>query len=237
LEEFLNARNPLQGCAALHYAAQRDPDMPPKHFSKLLEALLTAGANVNEEVSAGAVLGATALYLAAAGGDAESIGTLLAYGADPDITLAAAAGGYSPLAAAVDRGHVEAVRALVSREPGGKRITQGQGQGQGQGGLAPAVADPNLGGGKGWSQSPLLLAVIKGHSAIVGTLLDAGADCTLQIAVGKKSDPPGAAPAPESLAALAGRRRDFDVLQVLGSHAACQGDLRLQEHGDKGEEL
>jgi len=83
---------------------------------------------------------------------------------------------------------------------------------------AGRAADPDVGARtSSLHQSPLLLAVARGHAAAVAALLDAGANCAVLVATSR--DP---AATPDNLLDIARARRDHDTLQLLMAHAdAC----------------
>ena len=110
----------------------------------------------------------------------------------------------TPLLMAVDRGHVEAVKMLLQpaaqvpkllRVPYTPRAAAVEvdvgatGDAQKSAGAAGAGADPDKGApGSGLAQSPLLLAVARGHSAVARALLDAGAACNILVATGRRPE-------------------------------------------------
>ncbi len=111
----------------------------------IAQALITAGANVNATTLP---TRQSALHYAAAKGDAELIGTLLAAKADP--MLQAANGAYA-LHDAIWNRHQEAVRALL-----------------------PAYAAVNFNPKGGPHGSPLAMAIHYGRTEIVRAFLEAG---------------------------------------------------------------
>lgn len=198
MRDFVRKKNEVHGCAALHYAVQRAPN---SKSSDLILQLLEVGADVNATVSAGIFWGASSIYLAAASGNDVAIKILLNNGADPNIPLNISVGGYTPLIAAIDRDHADAVKALLEPK------------------IDVIMTEPNLGVGTSWTQSPLLYAVYKGNSIIVDYLLTAGADCNIKIAIGRRGS--DVTLSTESLLDLSRRRRHYDVMQVLKNHKAC----------------
>lgn len=200
LKEFLDKINVVEGCSALHYAVQKDISN-----TQLVKFLLANGADVNTAIAKGQVVGATPLYIAAANGETDLTVLLLKSGANANFPLDEAVGGYTPLIAAIDRGHTNVVKELLMKREG----------------MSGVAAEPNLGSGRGWTQSPLLLAVKKGYSSMVNLLLSAGANCKVQISLAQKTESGGFENSLESLTDLARRLRLYDVLQILSNHEAC----------------
>ena len=213
---LVNQPDGQDGCTALHIACLSNlAGNREKGRLLVVELLLRAGADVNATIappsspestrSADSLRGATPLYLAAASHPSLSITpslihALLAAGADPNHSLHHTAGGHTPLLAAIDRRNPSAVEALLF--PPSTATTQ--------------AADPNKGSTRQMSssQSPLLLAVLRGEATIVDLLLRAGADCNLAVATSTTATP-------LSLIGFAKARRDYDVLQVLTAYRAC----------------
>ena len=176
--------------------------------SDAVAVLLGFGADANVEMDGDAAACATPLHFAAQGGSAEAVGALLLAGARADPVLCAAereAPLPTPLLMAVDRGHVEAVKMLLRpaaqvpkllRVPYTPRAAAvdvdvgATGDVQKVAGAASgAGADPDKGApGSGLAQSPLLLAVARGHSAVARALLDAGAACNILVATGRRPE-------------------------------------------------
>ena len=114
----------------------------------LARVLLSAGANVGAGTRIGHY---TPLHVAAQAGAGEVVEILLGEGADPEVPITAG-GGAHPLHLAGASGDVRAVAALVA---------------------AGADVDATE---ESWGQTPLIFAASKGRTAVVRTLLEAGAD-------------------------------------------------------------
>lgn len=128
----------------LHYAAY-------KNHVEMVQALLTAGADVN---ATSQQLHITPLYIAARDGHTETVSVLLKAGAKPNI---AKADNITPLYAASERGHLDAVKQLINA------------------GANPNTQTIRIGA------SPLYAACwFNGHLDIVQQLLDAGANPNAQ---------------------------------------------------------
>jgi ankyrin repeat protein len=207
---LLNRPSGDRGFSALHYAAANGAQAATSSRGAALARLLVAaGADINSRVTLGRFTGATALYIAASIGSEELTGILLENGADPDISLSADAGGYNALIAAIDKGFVGVAAALLGEQQpnSASAITSRR------------YADPNKGavGSASYTQSPLLLAVVKGLAAIVSSLLSAGADCSVSVVVPKR----GIA-TPVTLLEFARIKRDYSVMQILSNSPGCE---------------
>jgi hypothetical protein len=89
-------------------------------------------------------------------------------------------------------------------------------------------SDPNKGiPNGGLSQSPILLAVIRGQSGIVKLLLEAHARCNLIVATQGSDSQHG-----ETLVVTARERRDYDTLQVLLSFKQCDPAI-IRKNGEE----
>ncbi|CAM9461812.1 unnamed protein product, partial [Ectocarpus fasciculatus] len=110
--QYVNKKSIAGGFSPFLYAVQRERNS--LNFIDLISRLLRNGADVNARVSEGAVAGATALYIAATNGDSDLVKLLIEGGADPNIPLEISRGGFTPLLAAIDRGFVDTVRALLT---------------------------------------------------------------------------------------------------------------------------
>jgi hypothetical protein len=87
-------------------------------------------------------------------------------------------------------------------------------------------SDPNKGiPNGGLSQSPILLAVIRGQSGIVKLLLEAHAHCNVIVATQADDSQYG-----ETLVEIGRKRRDYDTSQVLLSFEQCDPAI-IRIHG------
>ena len=229
------ARSGADGQTPLHLAVGGDP--------RMIDALVKAGADVGATTTSGAAAtalhlaaksgngaavlallkggaavdapcgadmhGATALYVAASTAGAFSAAVaLLDAGADPDAALDGPSRD-TPLLAAVNRGDAPLVRALLSAE------TEPP---------AAGPADPDLGSAaSSLHQSPILLAVVRGHADVAAALLDAGCNCGVLVATSRDPAKP-----PDNLLDIARARRDFDMLTLLAARGDdC--DVRMED--------
>lgn len=209
------------GMTCLHQMASC-VSLPTHKCLSIMKILVREDVDVNITVPNGPLQGATPLYLASSQGHMDIVNYLLSQRADPNIPLDFTIGGFTPLLSAIDRGHSKVVQALLLLDS--STVSRYYMQ-----------ADPNMGSaqGQGFSQSPLLFAVIKGKSKIVKYLLDSGANCNVMIQTGKKSnskDTPGTSTSNDavnqvmtniSLLDLARERRWYDMVQTLSHHPQC----------------
>eukprot|EP01041_Mallomonas_annulata_P000155 gene155-259_t len=153
---------------------------------------------------------ASSLYLAVQSGSVATVRLVMDAGIDPDIELSPPTRA-TPLLKAIETGNVDVVRTLLEGVGTSSNAKRRHVEGQGEG-----AADPDKGVvGAGLSQSPLLLATVRRKPMIVRALLDAGANCGVEIGVGGSTD------TMMTLLDIAKRNRDFDTMQILASHPAC----------------
>ncbi|KAH8076983.1 hypothetical protein JL720_10284 [Aureococcus anophagefferens] len=227
------ARSGADGQTPLHLAVGGDP--------KLIDALVKAGADAGRDGGrrpargaaprgeerqrrgrAGSAQGRRGRRRALRRGHARRDGALrrrvggafgaavalLDAGADPDAALDGPSRD-TPLLAAVNRGDAPLVRALLSAE------TEPP---------AAGPADPDLGSAaSSLHQSPILLAVVRGHADVAAALLDAGCNCGVLVATSRDPAKP-----PDNLLDIARARRDFDMLNLLAARGDdC--DVRMED--------
>lgn len=125
------------------------------------EALSYQGLSLNES-----------LILAASHGDAKEVVEALTAGADPE---AANRAGVTPLLAAAYGGNVDAVKAIVGRGANVNRVPVGFRAWTWTGAMIPS-SEQALAKAASLSDTALILAAQMGHEAVVGYLLDHGAD-------------------------------------------------------------
>ncbi|KAH8052213.1 hypothetical protein JL722_10313 [Aureococcus anophagefferens] len=89
---------------------------------------------------------------------------------------------------------------------------------------AAGPADPDLGSAaSSLHQSPILLAVVRGHADVAAALLDAGCNCGVLVATSRDPAKP-----PDNLLDIARARRDFDMLNLLTARGDdC--DVRMED--------
>ena len=161
---------------ALHVAASRG------HVS-LVDALLSAGS----EVEAVNILGATACHCAALQGHAEVLRSLVSAGADVNRAVPGnGIVGETTLKIAAWRGHAAAVDVIISAgavvdllgDTGytALHVASQEGMLQAVGNLIRGGADVNLATSNELGDSPIILAAMGGHTAVIKSLAEARAD-------------------------------------------------------------
>lgn len=207
------------GFCPLHalFLSEERNQLAPADFALMVDLLLDAGSPIDPLINTTlqadnfkAMEGATPLYLACSSSTTDLmqavVDQLLLRGANPNIHLFQS--GFTPLIAAIDRSTETVIKSLLFGPLSALRDSAP---------ISVILADPNLSdGSSGYTQSPLLFAVMKGRANVASLLLTAGAHCGVTIFVKTKSSE-----APLSLLDLARRKRDYDVLQVLASHPNC----------------
>jgi ankyrin repeat protein len=205
-----------------------------KGNAKGIESLIAGGANVNARMSGSQSFAAMPLYLATRSGNVEAVRRLIAAGADIEARLA----GKVPstvLLTAVEKGDTAMVAFLLNPTAGSSAKDRNTAHAKNRvldvdvdiHGEATAIrttskiskgADPNAGIPRaGVMQAPILLAVARGHSEVAKQLLQAGASCNIIVASSAEQAKAGG----ETLADIAQRRRDYDMMQVLLSFERC----------------
>ena len=203
-------------------------------YGRTVRLLLEAGAEIDSPVvrssnSDGIVEGATPLFLAVQMGNLEIASLLLSAGANVDIQLHTVKDreGITPLLSAIAKGDVAMSRLLLFQDDSASDcIVNTDSASQNTAATTTntraycqtrLTADPNLGGAAAM-QSPLLFAVVRGQAEIAGLLLRAGAGCNVLLQRSSRDT------TTETLVEFAKRRRDFDMLQVLGRSDACNSE-------------
>lgn len=225
LQQLLDAPT-ADGLRALHYAVIGG-------YGRTVRLLLEAGVEIDSPVvsssnSDGIVEGATPLFLAVQMGNFEIASLLLSAGANVDIQLHTVKDreGITPLLSAIAKGDVAMSRLLLFQDDSASDCivnTDSASQNTAATTTTSAycqtrlTADPNLGGAAAM-QSPLLFAVVRGQAEIAGLLLRAGAGCNVLLQRSSRDT------TTETLVEFAKRRRDFDMLQVLGRSDACNSE-------------
>jgi ankyrin repeat protein len=202
---------------ALHYAVKRSGKITDASLQIIEYIIMNGGKDfVNSQVSHGSFKGATPLYIAASLNQPKIVQFLLERHANCSITLHSTVGGFTPLLAAIDRGYLTVVQTLLfgTSSPVREDLKNENPA------SSSVICDPDQGslGSNSMSQSPILMAVLKGYTEITKLLLDAGAACNVVV---QTKDEKGQT-LQLNLLQLAQRKRQYDMMQLLSGHKKCE---------------